>query len=154
MSLAKVEVAVTMIACGERILTIHNPKWGAFTFPMTKRRKWSDPEMPLGAGDEAWRAAATRVAAEVLGRTLAQEEEPQLLHDTVELRQNDEEGIWKVYNLQIYKMRLLEIPHSYGFGVVVEWLTARQLQERVPISQTVRNVIKHLEGVDLLPPWA
>ena len=150
----KVDVAVAMIACGEKILAVHNPKWGAFSLPMTKRRKWRGPPVRPGAKDEEWQMAASRAAAEVLGRTLAPEELPQPLDQVFEYRQNDADGIWKFYNLHIFKMRLPKPPASLGFGVVAEWLTVEQLHQRVPVSSTVRYLLKELEGADKLPPWS
>lgn len=143
-----------MIACGDKVLAVHNPKWGAFSIPMTKRRKWRDPAMRLGAKDEEWQAAAGRAAAEVLGRTLSVDKLPQPLHDILEYRQNDADGIWKLYDLHVFKMPLHKPPASFGFGIVAEWLTADQLHERVPVSSTVRYLLKQLEGADKLPPWS
>jgi hypothetical protein len=150
----KVDVAVAMIACGKKILAIYNPKWGAFSIPMTRRRKWRDPAMRLGPKDEEWRLAASRAAAEVLGRTLAPGELPAPLHEILEYRQNDADGIWKLYNLHVFKMTLPKPPASLGFGVTAEWLTADELHERVPVSSTVRYLLKELEGADKLPPWS
>jgi hypothetical protein len=154
MPVPKVEVAVAMIACGKKILAVHDAKWGAFSIPMTKRRKWRNPAMKLGAKDEEWQAAASRAAAEVLGRALAPRELPVPLHEILEPRQNDADGIWKLYDLHIFKMLLPKPPVLLGFGIVAEWLTADQLRECDPVSSTVRYILKELESVDKLPPWA
>lgn len=149
----KVDVAVAMITCGKRILAIYNPKWGAFSIPMTKRRKWRDRAVRLGAKEEEWPLAASRAAAEVLGRTLAPEELPLPLHEILEYRQNDADGVWKLYNLHVFKLPLPKIPASLGLGIDGEWLVADQLQKNVPVSSTVRYLLKELEGSDKLPPW-
>ena len=41
----EVDVAVALIVRRERILTTYNPRWGAFTLPMSKRRSWNDPNV-------------------------------------------------------------------------------------------------------------
>jgi hypothetical protein len=150
----KVEVAVALIACGDKILAVHNPKWRAFSVPMTKPRRWEDPAFRLGLRQEDWQAAAVRAAAEALGRTLAEPEFPLPLHEIQEFRQNDEEGIWKLYHLHLFKLPLAKMPSALGFGVTAEWLTADQLQERAPVSSTVRYLLKQLASANKLPPWS
>ena len=56
-----VEVAVTVFCQPGLVLTVYNDKWGSFTLPMTKRRRWEDPSLRGGVKTEAWRDAAIRV---------------------------------------------------------------------------------------------
>ena len=57
----EVEVAVAVIQLADRILAVYNPQWRCFTLPMTKRRKWVDPnpEVKSKTREEDWLVAAT-----------------------------------------------------------------------------------------------
>ncbi len=153
MKIENVEVAGTIIACGEQMLVVNNIKWGAFSFSMTKLRRRQDPALGIGMHLEQPQAAAIRAAAEVLGRTLAEHELPSLLHEVKEYRQSDADGIWKLYNLHIFQMTLPKRPAIPGAGLEIEWLTATELRNRQPVSSTVRYLLTCLEEQGKLPPW-
>lgn len=139
-----IEVAVTVIAAGEKILTVRNDKWGAFTLPMTKVQR-----KPLGFAEnvtqiERWSDAAMRNAGECLERTL--DREPKLLMDVGELRQSDRTGQVNHYHFRVY---LVEVDFEQAVpGVVAEWLTTAQIidEKRRPISPTARELAKLLQA--------
>jgi len=139
-----IEVAVTVIVAGEKILTVRNDKWGAFTLPMTKLQR-----KPLGMVENAtqierWSDAAMRNVGECLGRTSGRE--PKLLMDVGELRQSDRTGQVNHYHFQVY---LVEVDSEQTApGLASEWLTINQIidAERRPISPTARELAKLLEA--------
>ena len=77
MAFQPVEVAVTVMARDAKLLAVYNHKWGAFSLPMTKRKKWQDPKIPVGVCEEEWIVAAARAAAEILGKPLSAKQLPQ-----------------------------------------------------------------------------
>ena len=152
MAFQPVEVAVTVMARDAKMLAIYNHKWGAFSLPMTKRKKWQDPQISLGVCEEDWTVTATRAAAEALGKSFAPKQFPRRLMEVKEYRQRGEDGIWKVYAFQIFGM---DIPghatlHS---GTVAEWLTPAEFDTHQPLSTTARYLVHTLEKNNLLPPW-
>ena len=150
----RVEVAVVLIAIRDtdQILSVHNPCWGAFTLPMTKRRTWEDPAVRVGRKAEDWLAAATREAAEKLGRTFAPNELPVSLLQETEYKQSDVDGIWKMYCFHIFR---LPVPSGTicARNVNGEWLTPGDFRKRVPISGTAKYLLDCLRREGLLPPW-
>ncbi|MBI5388312.1 MAG: hypothetical protein HZA90_26910 [Verrucomicrobia bacterium] len=148
-----VEVAGTIIACEEQMLVFNNLKWGAFTFPFTKLRRWQDPNFGLGFRQEEPQAAAIRAASEILGHTFAETEWPRLQHEVTEYRQSDADGIWKLYHLHLFGMTLPAKPPTLGAGLQTEWLTVAELRARKPVSSTVRYLLACLEEQGKLPPW-
>lgn len=148
------ELAVTIIAVedSDRILTTFNPRWGSFTLPMTKRKSWIDPQAPAGNRQEDLVMTATRAAAEALGRTLDKATLPHALLKEIDYRQSDSEGIWKVYSLYLFG---LKVPQATGLapGIIGEWLNPTGFRNRDPISPTARYVIDCLDREGQLPPW-
>ena len=146
------ELAVTVISIEDtnKILTIFNPRWGSFTLPMTKRKKWIDPEVPAGNRHEDLVLSATRAAAEALGKTLPANSPPQLLLKEIDYRQSDSEGVWKVYLLNIFGLR---VPSGAVLtpDTTVEWLSPHDFAAREPISPTARYVIACLGREGKLP---
>jgi hypothetical protein len=139
-----VDVAVTLIVRGGRILAVYNRPWSAFTVPMTKRRCWQDPSIPPAAREEDWVEAAARAAAEWLGCTSTTP--PQFLADIAEWRQGDRDGVWKRYHFQVFKVELKEGDETSA-GAICEWLSPDQFldENRRPISPTARHLIKELQ---------
>ena len=139
-----IEVAVTAIAAGKKILMVRNDQWRSFTLPMTKVQR-----KPLGLADnvtqiERWSDAAMRNVGECLGRTL--DREPKLLMDVGDLRQSDRTGEVHHYHFQVY---LVEVDFERTApAVVAEWLTPGQVldEHRRPISPTARELTKLLEA--------
>ncbi len=140
-----VDVAVTVIRRGGKVLLCLNPKWAAFTLPMTKRRSWQDPNIPKAHREEKWIDAAARAACECLGRSFTVE--PILCAELLEFLQSDRNGIWKRYGFQVF-----EIPWPEGeevrSSVAVEWLTPQEIldESRRPISETARHIIARLQA--------
>lgn len=139
----EVEVAVSVIVRGNQILAVYNPKWMAFTLPMTKRRRWQDPNIPPAQREEAWIDAAARAAAEWLGCTVTGLTE--LPAEISPYHQSDREGQWNRYNFRIFRLTLEANQESLE-GTVTQWLTHEQLLDanRRPLSPTVRHVLQAL----------
>jgi hypothetical protein len=136
-----VDVAVSLVTSGPRVLVAWNPKWGEFSLPMTKRRVWRDPRVAASHHAEDWNDAAARAAAECLGRTC----EPEFLLDVPgEYQQSDRDGAWKRYNFQVFQLTLADQPDLVP-GVVAEWLSPKEVLNCRPISPTARFVIGKLQ---------
>ena len=139
-----VDLATTLLVKDGRVLAVYNAKWGAFTLPMSKRRRW---EAPAGTKEtereEEWTDTAVRAAAEWLGRTLTGE--PEFLAEVAEFQQSDRDAQWKRYRMRVYKIEVdtLDLPA----GKACEWLLPDELtdEDRRPISPTARHVIGELK---------
>ena len=104
----EVRLAAVAITRGPEFLTVFNPKWCAFTLPMTKRRVWTDPEVPAADHEEDPLHAALCAVAEVLARPFAPFEFPGPV-ELVELQpfqQSDRDGVWKLYRFDVFRMEL------------------------------------------------
>jgi hypothetical protein len=137
-------VAVTLLVQGGNLLAVYNPKWSAFTLPMTKRRQWRDPEFPQ-VREEEWVDAAARAVAEWLGRTITVA--PVVVDDLGGFAQGDRDGVWKRYNFHVFRVALPAGAAPVA-GAVWEWLTPAQMLDpnRRPISPTARYVVQELQG--------
>ena len=135
----ELEVAAVLITQGSRVLVVYNAKWGSFSLPMTKRRKWDDPNIPVAHREESWTTAAARAAAESLGRTVTGLE---FLADVPRFGQGDRDGAWKRYHFQVFR---LAVPAGTELrpGTVGEWLTVDELLDpaRGPISPTAVELV-------------
>ena len=141
-----VEVAVALVRSGDEILTVYNPKWEAFTLPMTKRRRWKDPdESVANEHEEDWADAAARAAVECVGRTVSIPAEP--LHVITDLEHSGRTREWKHYRVHVFEVRLNK-PAELVQGLVVQWLTVEELLDecRRPISPTAREVVRQLRA--------
>ena len=140
-----VEVAVALITSGGRVMTIYNPRWGAFSLPMTKRRDWADPSLANGHRQDAWSEAGARAAAETLGTTFRSQSFAQPIYEIAEFQQSDSDGKWKRYHFQVFHVPFADKPESVH-GVIVEWMPPAYFedQERRPISPTARHIIAEL----------
>lgn len=147
-----IDVVATVIACEARILAVFNPRWGAFTLPMTKRRRWQEPELPSGYREEDWENAAARAAAEALGRTFLPEELPHLLTEVENYKQSDADGTWKTYHFRVFGLPV-EPGTEVLPGLATEWLSPDRLRERRPLSRTAIDLVECLRERSLLPPW-
>lgn len=157
-----VEAAVTLIERGGTLLAVYNPKWSSFSLPMTKRRRWEDPQVPTGVTQEDWVDAAARAAAEWLGRTSTTQ--PALLTSTIpggpaamqpgpakgirRYFQSDRDKKYKEYRFQIFQVSLAA-GAPLRAGATAEWLTAAEFlnDDRRPISPTARFLIRELQAV-------
>lgn len=140
------DVAVTLIVQGGRILAVYNPAWGSFTLPMTKRREWYDPKVPKSRHAEDWLDAAARAGAEWLGSTCS----PELLfEDNGDYQQSDRDGQWKRYHFQVFRLSIEGEPRL-ATGAIAEWLKPAEFFERRPISPTARYLIGKLQEENLL----
>jgi hypothetical protein len=138
------EVGVALIRCGERILVVYNPRWEAFTLPMTTRRRWpGSQDNPV----EPWEDTAARAAAEVLGRTC----KPAYFHEMQQVLQSDREGIWKEYYFQVFRVSAPE-EGPLAPAVIGEWLTPDDIFDlnRKPLSTTVLTIVGELRSQGLL----
>jgi hypothetical protein len=147
-----VEAVAVLVAQGDKILMVFNPRWGAFTFPMSKRKEFRDPTVSQAGRPEDWSRAGARVAAEVLGRSFAPGEFPKLLCEIKEFEQSDVDGVWKLYSIGVFG---LEAPAhcQVASGITAEWLRPSDFQGREPITHTARFIISRLAETGALPPW-
>jgi hypothetical protein len=136
----QLDVAVTLLTDGDRILVVWNPNWSVFTLPMTKRRVWQDPAIPPAHREESWLDAAARAAGEWLGCTFTTD--PKLIAEFPEYQQSDRDGTWKRYRFQIFRMDLAP-GDEIRPGAIAERLTKDEILDpnRRPISSTARNLI-------------
>jgi hypothetical protein len=143
----EVEVAVALIADGDRILTVYSPEWGSFTLPMTKRRKWDDPKIPPAHREETWIDAAGRAAAESLGRTFIGLTELPLDPSAAPYHQSDRDGTWKRYEFKTFKLAVWS-GESLLPGIVYEWLLVDEIldNDRRPLSPTARHLVRELQA--------
>ncbi|HUT88049.1 MAG TPA: NUDIX domain-containing protein [Thermoguttaceae bacterium] len=142
-STLRIDVVVTTIYCGDKVLVVHNGDWGGFTLPMTKQRRW-----PPGfdGTDDRWETgsdAAMRNAGRCLGATFARP--PGLLGDVRGIRQRSPTGVINEYLFQVFGFRVDE--PRIGEGVVGQWLTAEEILEpkRRPVSPTARTLVDKLK---------
>jgi hypothetical protein len=136
----QLDVAVTLITWGERVLAVYNSRWGSFTLPMTKRRDWHDPNVAQSHHGEDWLDAAARAGAEWLGRTC---EPKPVLDELGEYQQSDRDGTWKRYHFRVFRVSVEGVPDLVP-GAIAEWLTPAELLGRRPVSPTARHVIAKL----------
>ena len=136
-----VEVVVTVIHHGRKILLVFNAQWGAFTLPMTKLRQWPYGEYEELDKTEDEYDAAMRNAGEVLGKTSTRG--PKLLLDNhvVEIQQSDRDSKKKRYAFRLFAFPV-DAP-DLAPGVLGEWLDVSEIldNERRPISKTARSLI-------------
>ena len=145
--------AVLIVRQGdERVLTVYNPNWYAFSLPMTKVREFIDPR-GISHSKETWRHAASRAAAESLGRTLCPS--PRQILNVAEwietygldetLQQGQRDGMLKQYWFRVF---LVNVPPDTepAPGVTGEWLTTDELldPDRQPFSPTVAELLNML----------
>ena len=140
-----VEVSVALITWRRRILSVFNPRWGAFSLPMTKRRQWIAPRAPKSPRTEDWLAAATRAAAEALGRTLSAGRINGPVLRLNGYTQSDSDGLLKEYHFRVFHIPVDATVELLG-GAVTEWLLTAQFADpdRVPISPTARLLVAKL----------
>jgi hypothetical protein len=139
------DVVVTVIYHEDKILLVFNPRWGAFTLPMTKLRQWPYGDAPTPARVEDEADAAMRNVGECVGRTYA--EAPRRLHeDIIELDQGDRESRSKRYQYRVFGMPMTAT--DLGPGVAGEWLRVDELldERRRPISKTARSLVRQLSA--------
>ena len=140
-----VEVVAVLLTRNGHVLTVFNPRWGAFTMPMTKRRTWNDPAAG-GRRDEAPQQAAVRAAAEALGKPLPPGQWPQRLEVDVEpYQQSDRDGLWKRYTFHVFWLPLDgpladAQPRPWDNAAFV-WVSAEEIQSWEPVSLTARHVL-------------
>ena len=152
-----VQVAVVVVMCGDRILTYYNPRWEAFTLPMTK---WQ-PQEP-------WINAAARAAAECLGRPLDESEiipvpdfsvphalqkafdaDPYLHVDIAQ--QSLRNGVERIYHFKVFTVNL-KAEGPLADGCIGGWLTIDEMLEghQRPLSPSVEPLIRQFVGQGIL----
>ena len=156
-----VEVAVVVIECGDRVLTVRNPRWEAFTLPMTKVREEEDEDK-----ETANYKGAERAAAECLGRTVTSDELKGVVDLTIpaNLRglpdfrstlQVDKPGVSgrdrakRYYHYKVFRVELRPPPPALAPCVVAEWLTRDQIGDpkRGPISPSVQPILERYDAI-------
>jgi|SRR5581483_3583705 len=145
-----VEVVATLLVQGKKILAVFNPRWGAFTFPMSRRKFFKDSDVSEAPTPEELDRAAARVAAEVLGRSFPPDDFPTPLVEIKNFEQSDADGIWKLYTIHVFTLKLSD-GVKLAPGVIAEWLTPRDLKTREPVTRTARYILGELEKQDLTP---
>ncbi|MGO8697047.1 MAG: hypothetical protein ACLQVY_04945 [Limisphaerales bacterium] len=145
-----VEVVATLLVQGKKILAVFNPRWGAFTFPMSRRKFFKDSDVSEAATPEKLDRAAARVAAEALGRSFPPDDFPTLLVEIKNFEQSDADGIWKLYTIHVFSLKVSE-GVRLAPGVITEWLTPKELQTREPVTHTARYILRESEKQGLTP---
>jgi hypothetical protein len=147
-----VGVVATLLVRGPKFLAIFNPCWGAFAFPMSRRKQFVDPTVSHVATPEKLERAAARVAAEVLGRSFSSEGIPRPICKIKEFEQSDADGVWKLYHIRVFGLTLPAYATTVP-GVIAEWLTREDFEIREPVTHTARYLLQELEANGKLPPW-
>lgn len=101
------------------------------------------PAIGFGPRKEDWAITAARAAAEVLGATLPADGLPAPVMELRDFGQSDFDGTWKVYQLYVFTLSVREQTQAAP-GLLAEWLTPDDFQQREPVSRTARYVIDHL----------
>ena len=152
-SFPEVRTAAVVITRGAEFLTIFNPKWGAFTLPMSKRRSWHDPQVQGASREEEPRAAAIRAAAEALGRPFGPDELPRPIElaDLQPFQQSDRDGAWKSYRFDVFGIELAagEVPAPSG-GAAFAWMTLDALRTACPVSPTAIRIVEAVHAAAVL----
>ena len=146
-----VDVSVALITWRKRILTIFNPRWGAFTLPMTKRRAWVARYARQSRREETWEDAAIRAAAEALGRTFSAKAVTGPVLKLDGFTQSDSSGEVKTYHFQVFHVPL-DAEIELLSGAVAEWLLPVEFADldREPISLTARHLVGKLAADGVL----
>jgi hypothetical protein len=141
----EVHVAVALVVRESRIFAVYNSEWSSFTLPMTKRRYWSDPNIPPAERDEEWIEAGARAAAEWLGTTVTGL--TALNADLPPYQQSDRDGIWKRYDFRLFRLGLPAGCQPRG-DVITQWLSVAEFldEDRRPISKTARHIVAALNS--------
>ena len=139
-----VEAVAVLLMQGGKILTVFNPRWGAFTLPMSKRKQFRDAVVSEAPRLEEWDRAAARVAAEVLGRSFAREDFPKPLCEIKDFEQSDADGVWKLYTIQVFALKL-SAGDKLAPGIIAEWMSSADLKVREPVTYTARFILNRLE---------
>jgi hypothetical protein len=145
-----VEVVATLLTQGRKILAVFNPRWGAFTFPMSKRKFFKDSDVSEAATPEKLDRAAARVAAEVLGRSFPPDDFPTPSVEIKDFEQSDADGAWKLYTIHVFTLKLPEEVRPAP-SVIAEWLTPEELQTHEPVTRTARYVLRQMKEQGLTP---
>jgi hypothetical protein len=139
-----VEVVATLLVQGKKMLAVFNPRWGAFTFPMSRRKFFRDSDVSEAATPEKLDRAAARVAAEVLGRSFPPNDFPTPFVEIKNFEQSDADGIWKLYTIHVFTLKLSE-GVRLAPGVIAEWLTPNDFQTREPVTHTARFILGRID---------
>jgi hypothetical protein len=149
MTFPLVEVAVVLIVRRGQILTDYNPRWAAFTLPMSKLHD----RPAIRAGDASVREepldAAIRAAVEVLGRPLPPDGLPRPLRIEVgPYQQSDRDGAWKRYTFHVFALPVTEGVEPME-GHAAAWLTPGKFQTHRPVSPTAVHILSRIDPAEL-----
>jgi len=140
--LADVSVVVIRDAEG-RVLLDYNDNWGAFTLPMSKRHVLppaTEHGQPLTETPEV---AASRAAAEMVGRPLDPATLTRVDAAIDPYNQSGRDGQWKRYTYTVFVLTLTDEPKPLP-GHVAVWVTKSELKVLQPLSPTVARVLSAL----------
>ncbi|HEY9174001.1 MAG TPA: hypothetical protein VI136_17105 [Verrucomicrobiae bacterium] len=118
---------------------------------MSKRKFFRDAVVSEAATPEKLNRAAARVAAEVLGRSFQPDEFPSPLIEIKDFEQSDADGIWKLYTIHVFMLKLSE-GVRFAHGMVAEWRTPKELETREPVTHTARFILARMAEQGLLVP--
>ena len=138
-----IQVAVTIVQRADFYLVEYNPKWESFSLPMSRQRR----VMTAGvAVTETPETAAVRAAAKVLGRPLNAAQFPRLvpLRSPYARLRSGRDGKTKDYRYSVFAMRVSDpvVRHSLGWHTL--WMRPEDLATHIPVSESVKLLLKHL----------
>jgi hypothetical protein len=141
--LPQVPVAVTLIMFGGDLLLVYNPRWRAFTLPMTKRRCWPNPDGGCEAFSESWEDAAMRNMAEWLGRTFTAP--PQHVLDLEACQHSGRDLRTRQYHFRLFAASADRADERVVWAPT-ECLSPDEILDpaRRPVSETARLLVRSL----------
>ncbi len=145
-----VEVVATLLQQRAKFLLVFNPRWGAFTFPMSKRKFFRDSAVSQAVTPEKLEHAAARVAAEVLGCSFRPKDFPRALVSIKGFEQSDADGVWKLYEFHVFGLKLRKEKRLVP-GLIAEWMSPKEILSCEPVTRTARYLLQRLEEKGLLP---
>jgi hypothetical protein len=136
-----VEVAVVLVERADLFLAEYNPRWEAFTLPMSRLRRRA------AAGAESAQDAAVRAAAKVLGRPLAPSQFPQPVPLDVPphtyLRSGRDQQT-KRYTYRVFALHVTEVSPRHALGWHTLWMKREAFLTHRPVSPTAEYVMQHV----------
>jgi hypothetical protein len=142
-----VDVAVVLIARQGRLLLDYNPRWHAFTLPMSGLHDRPPATPKADPAPERPLDAALRAAAEVLGRPHPEGALTAVDADLQPFQQSERDGRWKRYTYRVFALTLAagEEPRPVP-GHHAAWLKPDELGDAHPVSPTVAHILGGIEA--------
>ena len=152
-AIPEVRLAAVAITRGPEFFTVFNPKWGAFTLPMTKRRVWTDPEVPAADHEEdPLHAASARRPRRWDGPSPPSSSPgPVELVELQPFQQSDRDGVWKLFRFDVFRMELPGgVTRAGGRSAPSAWLTLDHLRSHQPVSPTAVRIVEAIHASAVL----